>query len=330
MNEHEMIERLTAGFVRHPRQQNTLFDCDAELIEIGDELWGLTIDEFSPEEDLFHADDPVALGMNLATATLSDLFACGVWPELYMQTVAVSAESSPKFIAGLAQGVRQVLERTGCRLCGGDVGRAPTWRYTGFAMGRAPEGKALTHRIPASPQMLWVTGDLGDANLAAAANTTRLRLELRLEAAQAIQRFATACIDTSGGFAGALWLLRTRNAASRFEIDRTRIPYADGVAAFARRARVPIEAALLGGAGEYELVFTTQAGLPESAQSELQSVGATAVGAVVQSGRPGVVFVDGDSRIEMLCPPPDPRSRPILTGHIQDVLETATALFGEA
>ena len=80
MNEYELIRAMAGRFPRHPAQENEPFTCDAEIIRLGDELWGLTMDEFTPEEDRFTMEEPEILGANLANATLSDLYAAGAEP----------------------------------------------------------------------------------------------------------------------------------------------------------------------------------------------------------------------------------------------------------
>jgi len=329
MNEHEIIQKLLEPFARSRDQRNAPFGCDAELVEIGGRLWGLTIDEFSPEEDLFSAEDPECLGANLATATLSDLLAAGVEPRFFLHALSLPRAADTAFIEGVGRGIARVLQEVGCTLCGGDIGTADPWRFCGFAMGPVTAEHPITHRIPDSPQDLWVSGELGDANLAALQSLPAPRLELRLNEAALVRERATACIDTSGGLLDAVWILHEQNPTLRLQIDLDQIPFATGLAQFAQESGVSAEAALLGGAGEYELLFTTPADLTERARARIVRAGAKCIGTVWPDPAPGIHFYrDSEYVGEMRQPPPCPRSASNVAAHAQQVLRLATELFG--
>jgi len=328
MNERDLILALAGKFPQSRLQRNEPFTCDAELVEIGDQLWGLTLDEFTPEEDLFASDDPEALGANLATATLSDLLAAGVTPTFFMHAMSLPRQADAGFVAALTDGIRSVLGQAACSLCGGDLGTADTWRFTGFAMGPVSDNGPLTRILPTQAQTLWVTGQLGDANLAALNGSPTPRFELRLAEAELIRRYATACIDTSGGFMEALWALHTVSPGIRLTIDCDVLPLASGVVDLDRASGVPAEAALLGGAGEYELLFATPDDLTEPARSELTSV-ATPVGAARPDVDPGVIICrSGQHVAAMSAPPPCPREAASVAEHVEDVMKMAPELFG--
>ncbi len=329
MHEYDIIKTMAERFPRSPKQRNELFTCDAELIEIGGRLWGLTIDEFTPEEDLFSSEDPERLGANLATATLSDLLAAGVEPAFFMHAVCLPKQSGRAFVDGLSRGIASVLEAAGCFLCGGDLGTADTWRFCGFAMGPVADGKPLTRQIPAKSQILWVTGELGDANLAAFQGMPTPRFELRLEEAKFARRFGTAAIDTSGGFLDAVWLLHTINPELRFEIDVERLPLTRAMSKTTDLAGIPPEAALLGGAGEYELLFTTPATLAPSARSELEHAGLTPIGVCDVAREPGIVIRRGGHIVNTMSEPlPCPREAATVDEYVQNVIRAARKLLG--
>lgn len=320
MSEYDLIRSFAGAFPRSPLQQNGLFASDAEIIKIGDHLWGLTIDEFSPEEDLFTSQDPFTLGANLATATLSDLFAVGAVPEWFMHSLTLPREADQALIDGLRAGIADVLGRAGCSLCGGDMGSAESWRFCGFAMG--PVGRSLSRIMPGEPQSLWATGTLGDANLAALTGAPTPAFELRLKEAAVIRERATGCIDTSGGFFDSVWLLHELNPDYKFEIDLDLLPIAAGIREAAGAVGFPAEAALLGGAGEYELLFT----LPESV-SELD-IEATKVGNACPDQCPGVsLYREHELVSQMTSPPPCPRDAASVQDHIGDVIKMASTLF---
>lgn len=317
MNEYELITRLAARFPRSPLQANEPFSSDAEVLKIGGRSWCLTMDEFSPEEDLF-SGSPRALGWNLGAATLSDLLACGAEPRFFLQALVLPRKETVKFAAGLAAGLREALKAAGCSLCGGDLGSAGSWRFTGFAMG--PAARPVGRDLPRGDYGLWVTGALGDANLAALAGRPTPRFELRLAESRALRSRAAACIDTSGGLADALWCLRRRNPRLRFEVDLGSVPFSPGVERAAAAAGLPPGAFLLGGAGEYELLFA----LPEGARPR----GVTRIGGASSSGKPGIFFAGGRNAAEMKAPPPCPRTAGSRQAYIGAAAAAAKELFG--
>jgi thiamine-monophosphate kinase len=290
----------------------------------------MSLDEFTPEEDHFTDSDPRQLGRNLAVATVSDILAAGAEPSFYMHAVSLGPGTDMTFASSLMEGVADVLDTLGAHVCGGDVGVAQTWRYCGFAMGPVTAPAPLTRRIPEGNHQIWVTGSLGDANLAILQNTPTPAFELRNREAAIMREYATACIDTSGGLMDALWLLNEQNPSHCFEIDVANIPLVEGVDAVARSLRVPAEAVLLAGAGEYELLIT----LPDTAgagvDAALHELGATCIGAVTAGGLPGLRLVGRDGTESLMkAPPPCARSAESVEAHVQEVCRMAVALFGE-
>ncbi len=329
MREYELIRRLAGSFNRSADQSNTLFECDSEIIQFGDQTWALTMDDFSPEEDFFTSDDPERLGNNLAVATLSDLFAAGARPRYYMQTVGLPSDVEQSFVDDFMQGIRLALDSAGCFLCGGDVGNADPWRYCGFAMGFVEGGPPLKHLIPSAPQSLWITGELGDANLAALQRAPAPLFELRSKEASFIRTCATSCIDTSGGLFDALWLLHEQNPTATFEIQMAAVPYAAEIKAAASAMAFPPEAALIGGAGEYELLFTVPERVPGTITNELERIGATRIGTVFPDAKSSVTFLTGASSTACLTgPPPCPRDVGDIDRYVKEVMTMAGQLFG--
>jgi thiamine monophosphate kinase len=325
MNEYDLIRQIAANFPRRTDVDAGLFGCDAELVRIGQETWGLTIDEFTPEEDRFTAQDPKQLGRNLATATVSDLLAAGVQPRFFLSSLSLPRAARADFVDGLTSGLAEVLAEAGCIHCGGDLGTADPWRFTGFAMGPLSARKALTHHVPAGPQVLCVTGSLGDLNLAAFVGAPTPAIELRLREAALICKVGTACIDTSGGFLEAVWLLHEQSPGLRFAVDIAAVPLAEAARHFAGQANMPVEALLLGGAGEYELLFTAPAHRLPVIGPELAAAGITIVGAVM-AGAEGVVLRRGDRERPMAGPPPCPRAVTSAQEHAQAVITMAREL----
>jgi thiamine monophosphate kinase len=186
-----------------------------------------------------------------------------------------------------------------------------------------PVQRPITRVIPSEPQTLWVTGDLGDANVAALSGSPTPRFELRLREAEFIRSSATACIDTSGGLFDALWMLHVLNPGMRLEVDIDKVPMAAGVTDAARSIGFPVEAALLGGAGEYELLFC----LPASAVDP--GICAACIGEVQPNSAPGLIVRRDGRFLNVIESPPCARNVASVREHVQDVMLTAERLFGQ-
>jgi len=330
MNEYDTIRSIASQFARSRDQLNKPFECDAELVRMGGQVWGLTMDEFSPQEDRFTEDAPVVLGANLAVATLSDLLAAGAEPRFFLHALSLPRAVQAVFVDGLVEGIRRVLDQAGCPLCGGDLGTADTWRYCGFAMGPVVSAKPLTHCLPPEPQTLWVTGELGDANLAALRRESTPSFELRIKEAAIMRKYATGCIDTSGGLMDAVWILHEMSPGLQITLHADRLPFARGIREATAAAGMPAGAAFLGGAGEYELLFATPRDMAAAAVAELKGVGVTPIADVTTGGDGGVCINRGGTTVTaMTAPPPCPRSFAIEADYLQAVVRAAVTLFGE-
>lgn len=296
MHEGELIRKLAATFRRSPNQHNALFTCDAEIVSLGDRLWGITTDAFSPEEDGFGDANPELIGRNIAVSTLSDLLAAGCLPQFYLHCLDVPPEAAA-FACRLSQGVAEILDASGAFMLGGDLGCAKTWRCAATALGPVSGSQPLTRFLPARELAIFVTGFLGDANAAALQNLDPPEFELRLAPAEAIRNSAASCIDTSDGLLSAVWQWHELNPGLRFNLDPATIPYAPEVRAAAQRFQLPLAAFLLGGAGEYELLY--------AADPDSQVPGATRIGTVTPDASGGVQMGRG---FTLRNPPPDPRA----------------------
>ncbi|MBQ9245896.1 hypothetical protein IJ182_06495 [bacterium] len=264
MKEYEIISKL------FPNTKD-LFLSDAQIVEINGQKWGITCDEFSFEEDLFTQNQPYTLGQNLVSATLSDLYATGCKPIFYEHALVFPKDKNNEWCEQLALGIKDTLNKANCTLIGGDTGQSRKFRYTGIALGM--QIKNISRIFPDKEQNLYITGHLGDANEAIIKRRPTPLFELR-----EIPENALACIDTSGGFMDAIWLLHGINPNFKIEIENP--PCKDIGYLFA-------------GAGEYELLYT----------SDKEDEKAIKIGKVIpnQTG----VFLNGK---DVKSAPPDPRA----------------------
>ena len=144
--------------------------------------------------------------------------------------------------------------------------------------------------------------------------------------------FATpSTIDTSGGLLDAVWTLHEQNPALRFDLQLDAIPMAEGLDRFSEETGIPAGAALLGGAGEYELLFTTHRDLSKDTQRELKQSGMSRIGRACRGPEPGVVLERVDGSFAMMrTPPPQAREVETVEQHADDVIAMAATLFAVA
>jgi thiamine-monophosphate kinase len=319
MREGEIIRALLKHRCPSEDQANRPFESDAEIVRVGSQILAFTADEYS-EEDRMGAENPRVLGRNLAVATLSDLLAVGADPRFLMQSVVVTEPIDRGFLEELSRGIQETLGEMGAHLLGGDVGTGSEWRYTGFGVGTFSEGvEPLSRLLHHDEGTIGVTGTFGDANAAALTGDQAPPFEIRLEESRIIRHLGGACIDTSDGLVNSLAQVAVLNPEVELTVDLDAVPLADSAVETAKNQGVPKEALLLGGAGEYELLFFT----------EEAAIGQTfkPIGRFNRSGRPGLhlecrgkrTFLDADQL-------PDPRNCADKDSYIQAVLRLAEDL----
>jgi thiamine-monophosphate kinase len=321
MTEQSIITAIASRFPRSPNQRHQPFECDAEVVARHDGYDLFTIDEFSQDEDQFTTENPARLGANLATATLSDIIAAGGTPTYFMHAICLPPNTLDDFAHALATGIASALDHADCHLLGGDLGQAPTWRFTGWAMGTSQ--RPLTRILPREHTDLWISGPLGGANAAIAAHTPTPRFESRLPFADILQAHATTCIDTSSGLWDALWTLQQLNPEHQIQLTLADVPLAASAIATCNHANLPKAAALIGAAGEYELLFAA----PPQAETAVRATGATRIGHASPAHPAGFLVQTPHGPIP--APPcPDPRSFADRTTYLTHVFEAAHTLNG--
>ncbi len=326
MKEADIIKAIRTRLRSCPQQRNGVFESDAEVVELGGRLLAFTADDFSAE-DLISTNDPQMLGWNLAIATISDLLAVGAAPEFMMQSLVVCPEMDREVIEGISAGIQDALNEFGAAMLGGDVGLGEAWRYTGFAIGSfAEDATPMSRKVPVNSGLIVVTGDFGDANLAAVTGSSGLRFECRLNQARRIAAKAAACIDTSDGLIRAIETVCEQNPQIRLVLDIDTIPYASGVKEFAASLSARPEAMLFGSAGEYELV----AFVSEPHGRELLECGGFTTIGTFSSDSPGGVYyrTAGADKLIPHIATPDPRQMRDFGEYRDAIVALTHRLFG--
>lgn len=316
MDEKLLITEMLKGFSRSGRQRNRPFECDAEIIDINGALYGFSMDDFSFDEDGFKNKNLETLGKNLAVATISDLLAAGCSPDFYMHAIATPDDA---FAVSISKGIKETLEKCACFLIGGDIGMSPRWRYTGVAFGAFGEFSPLTRIIPNDRQNIWVTGQIGDANLSLLTGLETPEFELRLEESRDMRQRATAAIDTSGGLMESLWTLHRLNHGRKFHLETNLMPFDPAVMSFCRENVLSPVAFLYGGAGEYEILFTADENENFSSARKIGTIDDTDI-----NDNSGALYLDG---VKIEKPPPGPRDFNSRDAYIRKILEVVNESF---
>jgi thiamine monophosphate kinase len=257
------------------------FGADAE--RFGEMIFSM--DSFSENEDFFENTPPEIIGNNMAAAACSDLLASGAVPQFLLQTWNIDEAKPEHFYTQIAAAIENVLHHYGAVCIGGDLGTSSPWNWTATV---GAQKTAPVRRIAARQTAfdLYLSGTVGDANLAVATGKPMPGFELR-EAVPANSLFAT---DTSGGFLDALENFRRVNKDISIELGDIPLPETGDLP-------FPPELLLIGGVGEYELLYAVPAG---------EKAPGIHIGSGDFSGK-GITFARGG---KMLAPPPDYRNIP--------------------
>lgn len=288
-SEQSLIETLSRIHSTRP------FGADAEVVPFDGTNLLVSTDSFSAREDFLSGLEPEAMGRVMAYGAIADILACGVKPDFLVQAWNIDDSHDERFYERVAQGIQQVVSHYGAKVIGGDIGSEKEWCWTAtvFASCKTPVCRVASQRVDFD---LYTMGPLGAANAAVFLGRSIPEPKLRLPVSSSAL-FAT---DTSGGLFDALENFRRVNNGMWLELDAERAVSPE----VARSLPPGVEKgwALVGGVGEYELVFAVPAGTP--------------VADAVKIGRGGFAAEDEcDFRItyggkvgRMVSPPPDYRA----------------------
>lgn len=228
-----------------------------------------------------HFDEKVpaaAIGHKLVAVNLSDLAAMGAEPA-WLSLSCSLPEIDEVWLAEFSRGFFAAADYYRCALIGGDVTKGPL-SLTLTAQGIVPAHRYLQRSGAQPGDRIYVSGTLGDAALALAAQQGRvdipdnLRAELekrlfyptpRVGLGQLLRNQATAAIDLSDGLLGDLkHILVASKVGARIQLDA--LPHSK---AFAGSIAGPEGWKYqIAGGDDYELCFT----IPESRCGGLETL----------------------------------------------------------
>ncbi|SPE50082.1 Thiamine-monophosphate kinase [Verrucomicrobia bacterium] len=256
MNEFELISRLIPSL---PLNQSV-------IVGAGDDC--AVLDEGAPGRLLLFKTDAVVEGIHFQPGTkpeqighkalarcLSDIAAMAGTPSAALVTLALPRDFKPDFVLGIYAGIRELAQRHGVALVGGETTTNPERTLLSVAMlGWVARGQMVLRSGAQAGDALFVTGELG-GSLA----RKHLEFEPRLaEARWLAEHFAVhAMIDLSDGLAGDLrHLLQASRVGAELLASAIPISRAARRSAKAQTSSKPPLAAALSDGEDFELLFT--------------------------------------------------------------------------
>lgn len=307
MNEKDLINLVASLMPKSDVQENSLYECDCEIVNLGDRKLLVNIDEFS-HEDYFREHDAYALGRNMALGSISDIYAAGGRPTFYLHSMVVCDCWDEKYIRGMSQGISDVLKEAGVAFLGGDMGKSKCWRYTGTVIGEH-DGEPLKRSGARDGDAIYITGEVGAGNLEAflnlysdnpliskAAKGLKVLFNLRQREAMLINKYATACTDTSDGAYNGIKNLCNMSKTGFLLRD---IPYMKTGIILSKIASIPKTLMFLGECGEYELLFTVKESDEKKLLDEAQKKGFKFYRIGTMCDTSNMVLVEGKRKINL-------------------------------
>lgn len=270
LSEFALIQRFfTRQTVANPSTRLGIGD-DCALLAIPDgyEL-AVTTDTMVENVHFFAGADPAQLGHKLLAVNLSDLAGMGARPISVMLALTMPRVDEG-WLTAFAKGFLALAERYGVDLIGGDT-TSGALTLTVQALGLVPRGQALLRSSAKPGDLVYLSGNLGDAGLGlkitqgyccgdpdaalARFNTPMPRIETGL----ALRGVAHASIDLSDGLTSDLGHILEQSRVGAC-IDWDALPLSDAVLAYIEETGdwlMPLTAG-----DDYELCFTVS---PENA-----------------------------------------------------------------
>ena len=252
--------------------------------------------------------DPRALGHKALAVNLSDLAAMGARPIGCVLGLALPRLDEP-WLAAFADGFHALADAHGCPLIGGDTTRsAHDLAISVTVFGAVPAGQALRRDGAQAGDDIWVSGELGaadvayrlldgqypaDASLLAATRDALEWPQPQVALGLALRGIAHAAIDLSDGLLQDLGHIL---AASRVGacLEYARMPAATALLAGMDEAL--LRRAVLGGGDVYQLCFTAPAARRDAVLEAARAANARVTRVGHTLAQAGLTVLDGQGQ----------------------------------
>jgi thiamine-monophosphate kinase len=261
--ENKIINNLIAGFERSPLQLNKPHESDAEIIQLGSLKIAITTDSISEEITTGLYDDPYLIGWMIVTVNISDLAAVGATPIGILISEIIPNNFNEEKLEQLQKGISDACKKYDTYVLGGDTNEGEKLVLTGTAIGIIKNENTLS-RIGCKPSdILYSSGKLGIGNayaisklISETSSSINYKPEARIKLMSTINKYATACMDTSDGLIATLdQLMRLNNVGFELIANLEKLIDEHSLI-FAEKVNMQFWLLFSGQHGEFELVFT--------------------------------------------------------------------------
>ncbi len=255
---------------------------------------------------------PREIGWKALAVNISDIAAMGGMPTYCVVGLGLSGTLKIDLVDDLCKGLKEIADRYGIGVVGGDIVRSSEFFITVCLLGEVAQEEISPRSGAKVGDLIFVTGELGAAaagliclntahvNLASGKKEflvqKHLRPSPRLKEGQwlAGRRLATAMIDISDGLISDLSHIREESRVGAV-LWEERIPMALPARELARSiGRPSLDWALYGGE-DYELLFTASPDKKELLEQEADFP-VSCIGEVLKWEK-GMVLKDGEGRL---------------------------------
>lgn len=212
------------------------------------------------------------LGYKALSVNLSDIAAMGGFPTHAFLSIALPISTEVEWVEGFFGGLKELGDRFGVKLSGGDTTRSPERIVVNIAVLGEAESSKIKYRSQAkSGDALVVTGHLGDSSgglkailggdshEAPALVKAHLRPEPHLLEGQwmASQEAVGAMMDVSDGIGSDLLrIIQASGCGVRVDLDR--LPISGALKIFAKKRRWNVQELAIGGGEDYCLLASVR------------------------------------------------------------------------
>ena len=251
---------------------------DAAVLGQSSKEWAVSCDSSLEGVHFRHASHPPeSIGYKSLARAVSDLAAMGARPRYFLLALALPAAKTGHWLDRFAAGMAKAARELNIRLIGGDTSKSQNVMISITVLGEVAPGRAITRSGARPGDLIYVSGQLGRAQLG-------LELILRgLARRRSLRRFLQPHLYPEIPLALGQWLAARSIATAMMDIsdglstDLARLGDASGVGAGVWSVKIPrvkIPAALahlnlnvlelaLHGGEDYGLLFTVR---PKSAK----------------------------------------------------------------
>ena len=262
--ENEVINNLISGFERSPNQLNKPHESDAEIIKLGRIKLAVTTDSISEEISTGLYDDPYLIGWMIVTVNISDLAAVGATPIGILISEIIPKDFNEEKLEQLQKGISDACKTYDTYVLGGDTNEGEKLVLTGTAIGIIKNENTLS-RVGCKPgDILYSSGKFGIGNayaisklISKTSSSINYKPEARIKLMSTINKYATACMDTSDGFISTLdQLMRLNDVGFEISTENPELFIDEEALNYSKRSNIPPWLLLAGQHGEFELIFT--------------------------------------------------------------------------